>query len=106
MSDFDQPRARRAAPAEPSDFDVFEAEPLAEPSVVQRRSNGWKSALAVIVALAVLIGGGWFVINKLASLGRDKTDYSGAGDQPVVVTIPQGADATKIGKILADKDVV
>ena len=73
---------------------------------VRHRSKGW---IAVLIALAVLVGGVWFVGGKAwdAWMGfRTKDDYIGAGLNPIQVEIPKGASMTAVGKLLEEKDVV
>lgn len=73
---------------------------------VRHRSKGW---IAVLIALAVLVGGVWFVGGKAwdAWMGfRTKDDYIGAGVNPIQVEIPKGASMTAVGKLLEEKDVV
>lgn len=73
---------------------------------VRHLSKGW---IAVIIALAVMVGGIWVVGGKAwdAWMGfRTKDDYIGAGVDPIQVEIPRGASMTAVGKILQDKDVV
>lgn len=68
-----------------------------------------RSAFAVILSLAVLGGGGWFVFTKAQAAWmefRTTDDYVGNGVNPVVVTIPSGATVTDIGTILFQADVV
>lgn len=68
-----------------------------------------KSALAVLLSLAILGTGGWFVYTKVndAMLSLDLApDFEGPGKADVVVTIPKGASMTKIGDILVDAKVV
>lgn len=69
-----------------------------------------KSGAAVIVALAVLVGGGVFVYQNLSQLWTTFTtgaeDYPGPGGEPVDITIPEGAGLATIGAILKDADVV
>ena len=69
-----------------------------------------KSAVAVLVALGVLIGGGVFAYNTVTGWWQGFTtgaeDYPGPGGDPVDVTIPEGANLATIGAILKDADVV
>lgn len=69
----------------------------------------FRSAFAVLLSLAVLVGGGWFVFSKAQAAWLDfrtTDDYIGDGVNPVVVTIPSGATVTDIGTILQSADVV
>ncbi|MDR0416939.1 MAG: endolytic transglycosylase MltG, partial [Propionibacteriaceae bacterium] len=68
-----------------------------------------KSALAVLVSLAVLGGGGTLVAIKGYEWYQDwrqADDYLGDGDQKITVTIPDGVTLTRIGDILEANDVV
>lgn len=68
-----------------------------------------RSAFAVLLSLAILVGGGWFVFAKAQAVWQDyrtADDYVGNGVAPVVVTIPSGATVTEIGTILVQADVV
>lgn len=70
-----------------------------------------RNIFAVVVSLAVIVGGGWFVADKIgekwASFSAESEDYT---DDPtseeVQVTIPEGATGTSIAQILVDADVV
>lgn len=68
-----------------------------------------KSGLAVLLSLAVLGTGGWFVYTKvndvMASLDL-APDFEGPGKADVVVTIPKGASLTQIGDLLVEANVV
>ena len=68
-----------------------------------------RSAFAVILALTILIGGGWFAYYKVKETWvamRSENDYVGEGKDEVVVSIPEGADITHIGDILVQHGVV
>lgn len=68
-----------------------------------------KSTFAVLLALAVLVGGGYFVYTKskglLAGFG-ETPDYTGAGKTPLTVQIPKGTSVSGIGEILFEKTVI
>ncbi len=69
----------------------------------------FRSAFAVIMSLAVLLGGGGFVAVKVhdAYISYKSTDdYLGDGDKPVLVRIPEDASVTAAGDILLDADVI
>lgn len=73
---------------------------------VKYRSKGW---IAVVVAVAVLAAGVWFVGAKGwdAWMGfRTQGDYIGTGVDPIQIDIPRGATMTAVGKLLAEKGVV
>ena len=69
-----------------------------------------RGAVAVVLSLAVLIGGGWFVYGKVHDAWLayrtvdDYIDPEGAAD--VVVEIPQGANTSKMAEILLAADVI
>lgn len=68
-----------------------------------------RSALAVLLSVAVLGGGGWYVYDKAQSAWleyRTAEDYIGNGVAPVEVTIPKGATLSQIADILVLADVV
>lgn len=73
------------------------------------RGGWWKSALAVLISLAIIVGGGFVVytkvLDKAISLNKVE-DYPGPGDEEVVITIPDGATLTQIGEILVREDVI
>lgn len=68
-----------------------------------------RSAFAVLLSLAVLIGGAWYVYDKGHSAYvsyKTTTDYMGEGTKDVVVTIPSGYSGSQIGDLLVEKGVV
>ncbi len=68
-----------------------------------------KSGIAVLIALAVLVGGGWFAATKGYAKymdWRQTSDYIGTGVDDVQITIPAGASLTDMGLILVKADVV
>lgn len=83
----------------------------------QKQPTDWRNvayyargAFAVILSLAVLIGGGWFAYSKVHEFYTEMTtpddDFIGDGGEPVEVVIPQGAGITQIGDILYEAGVV
>ncbi len=74
---------------------------------VRHRLKGWT---AVLVALAVVIGGGWFVGTRAWDAFmefRTSEDYIGAeGLADVEVEVPSGATMAQIGQTLQDADVI
>jgi UPF0755 protein len=66
--------------------------------------------LAVLIALAVLVGGGYVAATKGMDLIRDRfsppPDYTGAGTGTVLVEVKEGQNASDIAATLKDKDVV
>lgn len=69
-----------------------------------------RGAVAVVLSLAVLLGGGWFVYGKVNDAWiafrtvEDYIDPEGAAD--VVVEVPQGASTNTIAEILLAADVI
>ncbi len=86
--------------------DLFDENGTMNRSEIVRRV---KSGLAVVIALAVLIGGGWFAATKGYEKymdWRQTDDYIGDGKADITVTIPAGASITDMGSILVKADVV
>lgn len=68
-----------------------------------------RSALAVILAAAVLGGGAWFVYSKINDAyieWRTEDDYIGEGSGEVEILIPRGATPTHIGDLLTEAGVI
>ncbi|HJE50664.1 MAG TPA: endolytic transglycosylase MltG [Tessaracoccus flavescens] len=68
-----------------------------------------RSAFAVLLSLAVLVGGGWFIYGKANDAyiaWRTTDDYIGEGGDPVEVLIPRGAGITHMGDLLTEAGVV
>lgn len=68
-----------------------------------------KSAFAVLLSLAVLIGGGVYAYTKVHNAWtefRTAEDYPGPGTEEVVVAIPRGATTYQISDILVANDVI
>lgn len=91
---------------------LLEPEQKRRPDDEQARRERYrriKSICAVLVSLAVLIGGGLFAYNKVGSAVAGvliSEDYPGPGEDEVAVEIPQGATLDEIGAILKDAGVV
>jgi UPF0755 protein len=86
--------------------DLFDEDGKVDRSEVFRRV---RSGLAVLLALAVLVGGGWFAATKGYEKyldWRQTDDYIGAGKDDIQITVPAGASLTEIGSILVKADVV
>jgi len=86
--------------------DLIDEEGRVDKAEVGRRV---KSAIAVVVALVVLVGGGWFTAKQgyQAYLDfRQKSDYIGEGKDDTSVIIPSGASISQMATILADRDIV
>lgn len=104
-----RPHGRGAAEApEPRDG---RGELPTPPSGVNLRSVAYhgKSAIAVLISLAVLVGGGWFAMTKLQS-GIEgfltAEDYRGPGETEILVEVPSGSSVSEIGALLVEKDVI
>ncbi len=84
-------------------------DPEVKPSPAKEVVHQGKGCLAVIVAAAVLIVGGYLVWDKattyVAGL-KETPDYPGPGIGKVIVTIPAGASLDMIGGILVDDEVI
>ena len=75
----------------------------------QKFSHRAKSAFAVLLSLAVLVGGAWFGYSKASQAyyeWRTAEDYIGDGGDPIEVRIPKGATVTQMGDILTEEGVV
>ena len=86
--------------------DLFDEDDKVDSAEIGRRV---KSGIAVLVALAVLIGGGWFAATKGYAKymdWRQTDDYIGTGVDDMQITIPAGASLTDMGLILVKADVV
>lgn len=84
-------------------------DPELKPSPAREVVHKGKGCLAVLVAIAVLVFGGYFVWDRangfLAGWG-ETPDYPGPGKGQVTVTIPDGATVSEIGSVLVDAKVV
>ena len=65
-----------------------------------------KGATAVLVSIAVLATGGWFVAGKVKDAWiayRTTEDYLGAeGVEDIAIVVPQGASITQVGTLLEE----
>lgn len=68
-----------------------------------------RSAFAVLLSLAVLFGGAWFVYDKANTAYvnyKTADDFAGEGVKDIVITIPEGSSGTDMGNLLVEKGVV
>ena len=84
-------------------------EPEVKPSPAREIAHKGKGCLAVLLALAVLVFGGYFVWDRastfLSGIG-EVPDYPGPGKAAITVTIPEGSSLDDIGAALLKADVV
>jgi UPF0755 protein len=84
-------------------------DPEVQPSPAREIMHKGKGCLAVVLSVAVLAFGGYFVWDKatnfVATLG-EVPDYPGPGKAKVTIDVPAGSSLDEIGGILVDKDVV
>ena len=69
----------------------------------------FRSAVAVILSLVVLVGGCVFVGVKTYDAYisyKSADDYLGDGEKDVLVRVPSGASVSEVGSILLDNDVI
>jgi UPF0755 protein len=77
-----------------------------------RRKRSGLGCLAVIIALGVLVGGGYYAATTGIEAIKDRfnlspaADYDGPGKGKVVVEVKEGDTAGDIARTLRDKDVV
>lgn len=73
-----------------------------------RRRRKIKTAIALFVTAMLVTGVGFAVVPwvKQALTSSSVSDYTGEGTGEIVVTIPEGATGTAMGKILQEKGVV
>lgn len=84
-------------------------DPDVKPSPAREIVHKGKGCLAVLVAAAVLLFGGYFVYDRASGLldgWGEVPDYPGPGKGQVTVTVPEGASVSEIGSILVDSKVV
>jgi UPF0755 protein len=84
-------------------------DPELRPSQAKEVVHKGKGCLAVIVAAAVLVFGGYFVYDKagefLSTFG-EVPDYTGAGKANITITIPKDSSLDAIGEVLVKNDVI
>ena len=83
--------------------------PGGEDRVLRRRRSGY-GCLAVLVAVAVLVGGAYFALNTGVEAIKDQfnpaEDYTGSGTGGVLVEVKEGDAASDIANTLVAKGVV
>jgi UPF0755 protein len=83
--------------------------PETKPSAAKEAIHQGKGCVAVLLALAVFVVGGFLVYDQgkslLSNLGEEP-DYTGRGVAPITVTVPAGATLDEIGSILKQSDVI
>ncbi len=89
---------------------------MSSPFIDNDGNRDWKtiwyharSGFVVLLSLAVLIGGAWFVYdkaNKAYVSYKTTTDYMGEGVKDLNVTIPPGFSGGQIGDLLVEQGVV
>lgn len=81
----------------------------------RKKRSPARTWVAVFVALAVVVGGGYVALQVVSGLipsisfgggGTEPDDYPGPGTGQVDIEVPSGAGGFQIGEILADADVV
>ena len=83
--------------------------PDTKPSATKEVIHRGKGCLAVLLALSVLVVGGFLVYDqgkRLVSGFGETPDYTGAGVAPITVTVPTGATLDQIGGVLKQADVI
>ena len=84
-------------------------DPELRPSQAKEVVHKGKGCLAVIVAAAVLVFGGYFVYDKagefLSTFG-EVPDYTGSGQANITITIPKDSSLDDIGGVLVKSDVI
>ena len=84
-------------------------DPEVKPSPGREIAHQSKGCLAVLVAAAVLLFGGYFVYDQSRGLLEgfgEIPDYAGPGTGSVTITIPEGATLDDIGDLLVADDVI
>ena len=84
-------------------------DPELKPSPAREVVHKGKGCLAVLVAAAVLVFGGYLLWDRATgflSTWGEIPDYPGPGKGQVTITVPDGATVTQIGSILVDNKVI
>lgn len=94
------------------DLSLGEDEPTSEPGGRRRgrKRRNLPGCLAVLIALAVIVGGGYFAItwgiDKIQDQFESAADYDGPGRGKVTFEVVSGDNAAAIGRRLKDAGVV
>ncbi len=91
--------------------DEILAEPARGGRRAQRTGRGLKSCLAVLIALAVVVGGFYFVVTKGVELIADRfsgaaADFAGPGTGKITFQVEEGDSIAAMGRGLKKKGVV
>jgi UPF0755 protein len=84
-------------------------DPDVKPSPAREIVHKGKGCLAVLVAAAVLVFGGYLVYDRVGGLldgWGEVADYPGPGKGSITVTVPDGATVSQIGDVLVENKVV
>ena len=84
-------------------------DPDLKPSPAREIVHKGKGCLAVLVAAAVLVFGGYLVYDRVGGLldgWGEVADYPGPGKGTITVTVPEGATVSQIGDVLVENKVV
>ena len=84
-------------------------DPDVKPSPAREIVHKGKGCLAVLVAAAVLVFGGYLVYDRVGGLldgWGEVADYPGPGKGSITVTVPEGATVSQIGDVLVENKVV
>lgn len=84
-------------------------DPEVKPSPAREIVHKGKGCLAVVLALAVLVFGGYFVWDRASTFLEgvgEVPDYPGPGKAAVTVTVPANASLDDIGAVLLKADVI
>jgi UPF0755 protein len=99
----------RSGPAEPADSDGG-YDPYYLGGARKKKTRGFSGCLAVLVALAVVVGGAYFVGTKGFHYLKDHlssaADYDGSGRGKVTFEVKEGDSTTTIGRNLKAAGVV
>lgn len=79
------------------------------PASSSKPSGAWKSAVAVILSLVILVGGGYFAYTKIVAAYHSATgaaDFTGNGKDDIIIKIPSGAGAESVGEMLLEANVI